>query len=435
MAIRDMTVTLSEEAGGEPVGTIRDRFDEATIDCVRFKPARQLGRQNGPGRTSPSSVGPLRRLGSAEGGPRKWAIPSRRTSDPMRYSSRLKARLSPLWGAAGCLVLLTALGGVAAAAQAGPDRPGNDAVVATCGNRPITRGDVTAVMRRLGMASMPPGEQRQRAEAAVLEQLIDEWVLQSILDQAGITATEAEVEAGVSRLRDQVIGREGDFDIFLARSGRSLEDIKKQVALEIRLDKFVKPRITSELVAEAFDKNRRQLDGTTLRVSQILLRPDSSREDGGVEGLLSQAAELRRRIIQGRISFAEAARQHSAGPSRRRGGDLGWIGRDGPMIDTFASQAYDLATGTVSQPFVTRFGVHLVTVTEVKPGRIGVDAVRGRLQKMLAAQLVRGLVMQGRLRTPVTFAAGVPHFEPQSLGKPPAERPVVSAAPETPDAG
>nr|MCS5617842.1 peptidylprolyl isomerase [Pirellulales bacterium] len=147
------------------------------------------------------------------------------------------------------------------------------------------------------------------------------------------------------------------------------------------------------------------------------------------------AAGLRRQIIQGRISFAEAARQHSAGPSRRSGGDLGWISRDGPMLDTFSSQAYDLAKGGVSQPFVTRFGVHLVTVTDVEPGRIGVDAVRTRLQKMLAAQLVRGLVMQGRLRMPVTVAAGVPHFEPESLGKPPAERPVVVRAPETPEAG
>jgi parvulin-like peptidyl-prolyl isomerase len=355
----------------------------------------------------------------------------------MRHRAWQKRRA--LWRA-GCrrlliLIGLAALSGVASGNQAGPDRSADEQIVARCGERPISRGEVTAVMQRLGMASMPPGEQRQRAEAAVLEQLIDERVLLSILDQAGIKATRDEVEEGVSRLRDQVVGREGDFDIFLARTGRTVEDVRGQVALEIRLDKFVKPRITSDLVADAFEKNRRQLDGTKLRVSQIILRSDSSRADGGVEGLLGQAAGLRRQIIQGRISFAEAARQHSAGPSRRRGGDLGWITRDGPMLDTFSSQAYDLAKGGVSQPFVTRFGVHLVTVTDVEPGRIGVDAVRTRLQKMLAAQLVRGLVMQGRLRMPVTVAAGVPHFEPESLGKPPAERPVVVRAPETPEAG
>ena len=355
-----------------------------------------------------------------------------------RNSPRQK-RFSPRRAGVGghllALIGLVVLGGVAAGNQAGPAAAGDEQVVARCGDRPITRGEVTAVMRRLGMASLPPGEQRQRAEAAVLEQLIDERVLISILDQAGIKAAKDEVEEGVSRLRDQVVGREGDFEIFLARTGRTIEDIREQVSLEIRLDKFVKPRITSDLVAEAFEKNRRQLDGTKLRVSQIILRPNSSRADGGVEGLLGQAAGLRRQIIQGRISFAEAARQHSAGPSRRSGGDLGWISRDGPMLDTFSSQAYDLAKGGVSQPFVTRFGVHLVTVTAVEPGRIGVDAVRTRLQKMLAAQLVRGLVMQGRLRTPVTFAAGVPHFEPQSLGKPPAERPVIVGAPPNPEAG
>ena len=322
------------------------------------------------------------------------------------------------------LGILLVVGGLATAASG--RQPGPDQVVARCGDTSITRGEIAAVMKRLGLSNLPPGDQRQRAEAAVLEQLIDERVLLELLDQAEVTATQAEVEAGVARLRAQVSGREGDFESFLARTGRTLEGIQRQVALEIRLDKFVKPRITTDLIAEAFEKNRRELDGTKLRVSQIILRPDGGRADGGAEDLLKEAGRLRRQIIQGRISFADAAAQHSAGPSHRRGGDLGWIGREGPMEEVFTSQVFQLAKGTVSEPFVTRSGVHLVTVTAVEPGRIGIDAVRNRLQQMLAAQLIRGLVVQGRLRRPVAFSPGVPHFEPASLGKPPAERAVVS---------
>ncbi len=324
---------------------------------------------------------------------------------------------------AGLGILLVVVG---LATAASGRQPGPEQVVARCGDTAITRGEIAAVMKRLGLANLPPGDQRQRAEAAVLEQLIDERVLLELLDQAEVTATQAEVEAGVARLRAQVSGREGDFESFLARTGRTLEGIQRQVALEIRLDKFVKPRITTDLIAEAFDKNRRELDGTKLRVSQIILRPDGGRADGGAEDLLKEAGRLRRQIIQGRISFADAAAQHSAGPSHRRGGDLGWIGREGPMEEVFTSQVFQLAKGTVSEPFVTRSGVHLVTVTAVEPGRIGIDAVRNRLQQMLAAQLIRGLVVQGRLRRPVVFSPGVPHFEPASLGKPPAERAVVS---------
>jgi len=138
---------------------------------------------------------------------------------------------------------------------------------------------------------------------------------------------------------------------------------------------------------------------------------------------------IRREIIQGRVSFGEAAGRHSAGPSRRQGGDLGWIAREGPMIDAFTSEAFTLSKGAVSEPFLTPFGVHLVTVTAVEPGGVGLDGVRSRLEKMLANQVVRGLVTQGRGRMPVAVAAGVPHFDPTTFQSPAARRAVIMAQP------
>ena len=71
-----------------------------------------------------------------------------------------------------------------------------------------------------------------------------------------------------------------------------------------------------------------------LLVRHILLRPDAP------PGL---AAKLRQRLAAGE-SFAELARQHSACPSRAKGGQLGWLrrgqtvqarrGRGGPAPDT-----------------------------------------------------------------------------------------------------
>lgn len=315
--------------------------------------------------------------------------------------------------------LLLVLATVAAA-------PGQDEIVARVGDAAIRRQEVDLVLRRLGLGELPDGEQRQRAAAAVLEQIVDEQVLRAEVAGAGVVITAAEVEAALGRLQEQVTGRGLDFKTFLAESGRTPESLREQVALEIGLDKLVRPRITAEAVARAFEENRREFDGTRLRVSHILLRPAAGGDGDLGDRLIEQATAIRREIVQGRLTFAEAARRHSAGPSRLQDGDLGWIGREGPMVEPFSSAVFALAKGTVSEPFVTPFGVHLATVTAVEPGRFGLDAVRPRLEKVLADRLVRGLVIEGRGRMPVDFAPGVPHFDPATLGDPPGRRPVVS---------
>jgi parvulin-like peptidyl-prolyl isomerase len=298
-------------------------------------------------------------------------------------------------------------------------------VIARCGAAVVRRVDLDKVVRRLGLAATADEPQRQRAEAAILEQLVDERILRAELERQGIRATGAEVEAALARLREQVAARGLEFESFLAASGRTPGDLDAQVALEIALEKFVRPQMTAAAIAETFERNRRELDGTRLRVSHIVLRPEAGGSDDVAAGLLERAAAIRQQVVQGRLSFAEAARLHSAGPSRREGGDLGWIGREGPMAEGFSRRAYGLSKGSVSPPFSSPQGVHIVTVTAVEPGRIGIDAVRPRLEKILAQDLVRGLVVAGRSRSPVSFAAGVPHFDPATADQSLDQRPLI----------
>ena len=301
-------------------------------------------------------------------------------------------------------------------------------VIARCGSAVVRRVDLEKVVRRLGLAATADEPQRQRAEAAILEQLVDERILRTELDRLGIRATAAEIEAAVAQLREQVAARGLAFEDFLAASGRTPGDLDAQVALEIALEKFVRPKITAAAIAETFERNRREFDGTRLRVSHIVLRPEAGGSDDVAAGLLERAAAIRQQVVQGRLSFAEAARLHSAGPSRREGGDLGWIGREGPMAEGFSRRAYGLSKGSVSPPFSSPQGVHIVTVTAVETGRIGIDAVRPRLEKLLAQDLVRGLVVAGRSRSPVSFAAGVPHFDPATADQPLDQRPLIVGA-------
>lgn len=304
-----------------------------------------------------------------------------------------------------------------------------DDVLVRVGGDAIVRGQMDAILARLPAAT---GEQRQRLEAAVVEQLVDDRLLRAELDRLTITVTGEELEARLSQFRQQLAARGVRYEAFLAQSNRDDRSIRDQLLTEMRVEKYVQPRFTAEALTQTFEKHHRELDGTRLRVSHILLRPEAVHGESAVDRCLAEAEEIRRRIMLGARSFEDAALFHSAGPSRRRGGDVGWIAREAPMVDAFARQAFLLAKGDVSRPFVTPFGVHIVKVTDVEPGAVTIDTVRPRVQQLLVKSLVRDLVAQAARRIRVTYAEGVAHFDPDTPADGSQPRRVVVGPTATP---
>ncbi|MBU6222388.1 MAG: peptidylprolyl isomerase [Planctomycetes bacterium] len=311
---------------------------------------------------------------------------------------------------AAVLTLLVALlsAPTSAADDAAPDKGPPAAFV---GDTPIDRTAIDVVIRRLHPTSKPTGEQRMQIEASVLEQLIDEALLRGELARQLVEVADGEIQSGIERLRGQLASRGIPLEAFLAESGRDEQGLREQIRLEVALDKYVRPRMTAETLEAFFEENRREFDGTRLRVSHIVLRPDIV-DTEGIERRVRQAEAIRRDILQGRVTFDEAARRFSAGPSRHNGGDMGWIMRSGPMVEAFTKPVFAMAKGEVSKPLVTPFGVHLVKVINVEPGRIGLDAFRPRLEKMLAAKIVRDLLAKARSSTEITYTPGIAHFDP-----------------------
>ena len=98
------------------------------------------------------------------------------------------------------------------------------------------------------------------------------------------------------------------------------------------------------------------------RASHILLEVNENRS---LVVALEEMSDIRRRVLGGE-DFSTLAKELSEDPgSGSAGGDLGVAGR-GAFVSDFEDVLWSLATGDVSLPFQTEFGVHLVKLVEIE---------------------------------------------------------------------
>lgn len=96
------------------------------------------------------------------------------------------------------------------------------------------------------------------------------------------------------------------------------------------------------------------------RASHILLRLSAQSSEAAARNKL---ADFRGRILAGQADFATLARENSHDGSAAQGGDLGWASQ-GQFVPEFEETMAALAPGDISEPLVSRFGVHLIQVKE-----------------------------------------------------------------------
>jgi len=101
---------------------------------------------------------------------------------------------------------------------------------------------------------------------------------------------------------------------------------------------------------------------TQQRARHILIRTTPQLP---VKVAVSRMDGIRQQIVGGQASFAQMARQYSEDGSAMRGGDLGWTS-PGQFVPEFEKALLALQPGQVSEPVVTRFGVHLIQLIERK---------------------------------------------------------------------
>ncbi|MET3493923.1 peptidylprolyl isomerase [Variovorax boronicumulans] len=123
---------------------------------------------------------------------------------------------------------------------------------------------------------------------------------------------------------------------------------------------------------------------TQTQVRHILLLNDPKRTTAQA---VAQLAEFKRRVQAGTADFAGLARDNSQDASAKEGGDLGWS-RPGQFVPEFEEAMDRLAPGQISDPVVSRFGVHLIQVVGRRDAKLSQSEQREAARNVLREQRV-----------------------------------------------
>lgn len=118
---------------------------------------------------------------------------------------------------------------------------------------------------------------------------------------------------------------------------------------------------------------------TQSRARHILLRVSPQLSESAARDKLN---EFKKRVAAGQADFAALARDHSQDGSAAQGGDLGWA-NPGMFVPEFEAVMNSLAPGQISEPLVSRFGVHLIQLMERRQATLNPQEQREAVRAIL----------------------------------------------------
>lgn len=148
------------------------------------------------------------------------------------------------------------------------------------------------------------------------------------------------------------------------------------------VQKYIAERsdITDTRISEHYDKNKTDYKAEEqITASHILVKTED------------EAKAIHAELAKGK-DFAELAKTNSTGPSGPRGGQLGTFGRS-RMVPEFEKAAFALRVGDISQPVKTKFGYHIIKVTNRTDSRAkSLSEVKEDIRRALISEYVNSLL-------------------------------------------
>jgi len=284
-------------------------------------------------------------------------------------------------------VTLLGLLALALATGCNSDTSASADVVARVNGKDISTAQLEKQFQaRITGAEQPPApEEIDDLKLQLLSQMINDQIMLELASQAGLTATDSEVDVKFSEFKTQYPTEE-QFQEALKQQKMSADDIKAELRKSVTLEKLVNKEITSKItVSEAeikglYEKNKASFNlPEGYHIAHILVTPvadpqvrNTKKDDAKTPDEARQKAMRLLREVQGGKDFALEAREYSEDPgSAQNGGDLDFQSLEAlSNYDPRLAQAIQhLKVGeTASQVIETRGGFHIVKLLDRDAG-------------------------------------------------------------------
>jgi peptidyl-prolyl cis-trans isomerase C len=162
---------------------------------------------------------------------------------------------------------------------------------------------------------------------------------------------------------------------FIKKSGMSNEQLRKEIALGIRVNKMImttktaKASPTEKEIQQFYKENKDKFRiPEAVHARHILVSKTAGEDEKSKKAKRDKAEDLRKQIIAG-SDFTEVAKANSDCPSKNQGGDLGTFSK-GQMVKPFENAAFTQKKGEIGPVVETDFGYHIIEVIDHQPSKI-----------------------------------------------------------------
>ena len=332
----------------------------------------------------------------------------------------------------------------------------NNKAIVTVNGEAITRAQYNEVMdliKKGPQFKAASKEQQQEnspmmlmAKDRIVQDLITKTLLEQEFDKRKIEASDAEIEAKKEELIKQ-IGSKEKYQEALKQNGVSESKVEEDLANVIKVDKLASAisdtSVSDKEVKDFYNENKAQFNfPERVRASHILIEANpelikKSIIDADKDGKLSAAdidkkvkeeldkkmalaRDVRAQVLKNPKEFATLAKKYSNDTgSAQKGGDLGYFPREA-MVKEFSDVAFAIKPDTVSEIVVTRYGNHIIMVTDhAAAGLAPFEQVKGEIKAMLEQNKKLGAMQNlfNGLKSNAKIEYNDPEFNPENIQK------------------
>lgn len=230
-------------------------------------------------------------------------------------------------------------------------------------------------------------EQKKQMQEGVIDQLITEEVLYQEAKSQGISFPENSVDEQFNQILQNYENKEA-FISDLEKDG-----LNEEVFRDYLVRNGVINKLLDQELKEQTEISEQEMNSFYNENTQYFMQPEQvdarhilfvteELDDAEKEEAFEKAQRIRETLING-ADFEETAKEVSEGPSAQNGGKLGTFSK-GQMVPAFEETAFALNVGEISEVVETRFGYHIIQVTDkIEATQLPFEKAKPTIEKYL----------------------------------------------------